>query len=60
MKTFTLEEIESAIWDQGGFCANCGEYYDSIEPDAREYHCYCCEENKVYGAEELLIMGLVE
>lgn len=58
-KTFTLEEIEPAIEQNIGFCIKCGAERDCCEPDAREYHCEECGENKVYGAEELLIMGLV-
>ncbi len=45
--------------DYTGFCIKCGAERDSCEPDAREYECYECEEHTVYGAEELLIMGLV-
>ena len=29
-----------------------------VEPDARKYECDCCGEPKVYGAEELIMMGL--
>jgi len=38
-----------------GFCIACGEEADGCEPDARRYPCACCGENKVYGAEELLV-----
>ena len=31
---------------------------ERIEPDARKYTCACCDKPKVYGAEELLLMGL--
>lgn len=51
-----IEAIESD--DYIGFCIECGaEHYD-IEPDAREYTCESCEKSKVYGAQEILIMGL--
>jgi hypothetical protein len=58
---FKLEEIEDALRDGNvGYCIKCGaEKYD-CEPDAREYACDECEEHAVYGAEELLVMGLVE
>lgn len=50
-----MEMIESD--ENAGFCLACGEEADSIEPDAREYECESCGESKVYGAEELLLMG---
>ncbi len=43
-----------------GICLDCGEYRDMCEPDAREYPCEGCGENKVYGLEELLVMGKIE
>jgi hypothetical protein len=42
-----------------GFCLGCGEDCSGIEPDARKYECDSCGEKKVYGLEELMIMGLV-
>jgi hypothetical protein len=41
--------------DNPGFCIACGEEADGCEPDARGYECEACGENKVYGAEELLM-----
>lgn len=41
--------------DNPGFCIACGEEAEDCEPDAREYECLVCGENKVYGDEELLI-----
>lgn len=58
-KTFSLEEIQDAIEEQGGFCIECGEPAYGVEPDARGYECENCGRNAVYGAEELLIMGFV-
>ena len=43
--------------DNPGFCLNCGEEQDGCEPDARGYECECCGAHKVYGAEEVLLMG---
>lgn len=57
--TFDLEQIEEAMECMTGFCTNCGAERECCEPDAREYDCEECGENKVYGAEELLMMGLV-
>jgi hypothetical protein len=51
-----IEAIESD--DYIGFCIECGAEHYGIEPDAREYTCESCEKCKVYGASEILIMGL--
>lgn len=37
-----------------GFCVACGSEVDGIEPDAEKYTCEACEEDTVYGAQELL------
>jgi hypothetical protein len=57
--TFTLEQIEEAMDNGSGFCIACGEERDCCEPDACEYECDACGQRKVYGAGELLIMGMV-
>jgi len=57
--TFSIEQIEEAMESQSGFCTACGEESDCVEPDARRYECNNCGENRVYGAEELALMGLV-
>lgn len=59
MRHFDLEDITEAMEDYGGFCTACGERADGVEPDAHEYECESCGTRKVYGAGELLIMGLV-
>jgi hypothetical protein len=54
--------VELAMVLQGndeGFCLACGESNDGVEPDARRYECQCCGLPKVYGIEELTLMGLV-
>lgn len=51
-----LEAIESD--DHMGFCLACGCEAYGVEPDAREYTCESCEKPKVYGAEEILMMGM--
>lgn len=58
-QTFTIEQIIEARENYEGFCTNCGAVRECCEPDAREYPCEDCGENAVYGAEELVIMGLV-
>lgn len=39
-----------------GICIACGEDAEGCEPDARGYTCDCCDENAVYGAEELMLI----
>ena len=55
----TTEQIINAIErdDNLGFCLACGAEASGVEPDARRYRCESCGEPKVYGAEELLMMG---
>lgn len=54
----SFEEAEQADNDGLGFCLACGET-QGAEPDARRYACDCCGARKVYGAAELVLMGLV-
>ncbi len=56
---FTVEVIKEAIENQQGFCLSCGTVHDYIEPDARGYKCDECEADKVFGAEEIILMGRV-
>lgn len=52
------EAFEAAIRDgTQGVCLACGAEADGVEPDARKYNCETCDEPRVYGLEELLIMG---
>ena len=37
-----------------GLCIACGAERGQCEPDAQEYECEECEQNTVYGAQELL------
>lgn len=39
-----------------GICLACHNDQPYCEPDAREYECEVCGENKVYGAQEILFM----
>lgn len=57
---FPLEQIQEAMENQSGFCIECGAERDGCEPDARNYPCDECGKNKVFGAEELAMMGMVE
>lgn len=58
----SADELIRAIEEDDclGFCLACGEMACGVEPDAREYTCESCGARRVYGAEELLIMGEFE
>ncbi len=45
--------------DNPGFCIACGSEHEACEPDAQNYECMDCGAHKVFGAEEILLMGLV-
>jgi hypothetical protein len=62
MILFSLEQLEPALSSDEsiGFCIECGAEHYCCEPDAREYKCEECEQFTVYGAQEILLMGLVE
>ena len=47
-----------ALGEDSGFCLACGADADGVEPDARQYECCSCGEYKVYGREEIIMMGL--
>jgi len=53
-------ELTELSDDMNGFCIACGNLQEGCEPDAREYVCEECGEKKVYGIEELAIMGYVK
>lgn len=56
----SLEQLTRSIESDSneGYCLACGEEAYGVEPDARKYNCESCDKPKVYGAEELLMMGL--
>lgn len=60
MISITEETYHSMCEDSGGFCLDCGEEAYGVESDAREYTCDSCGRPRVYGIEELLLMGLLE
>lgn len=57
----TPKQAERAVSNGSkGFCLACGKSSTShVEPDARRYTCESCKAPKVYGIEELMIMGLI-
>ncbi|NDG20010.1 MAG: hypothetical protein EB117_17345 [Betaproteobacteria bacterium] len=50
-------EIEAMDETGDGFCLACGNE-QRAEPDARRYECHACGARKVFGAQELALMGL--
>jgi len=58
MPKITIDRIIEAVQadDHLGFCLACGEDAYGVEPDARGYTCEECDEPKVYGAEEVMLM----
>jgi hypothetical protein len=55
-----MEAVEESMTglSNPGFCLACGAEHDGCEPDARNYECEECGERKVFGAEEILMMGV--
>ena len=50
--------LEAAQCHDGrGFCMACGAEAECVEPDARNYRCENCQEDQVFGAEEIFIMN---
>ncbi len=58
----TLEEYLEYREDYIGVCLECGGIQEHVEPDTRYRPCDSeeCGALQVFGAEELLIMGMVE
>lgn len=52
----TLERAANA--GNVGFCLACGKKVAGCEPDMRKGECPHCAALKVYGAEEMVLMGL--
>lgn len=54
------DAFEEHMDSSDGFCTACGEWTGGgCEPDARKYECEMCGEHAVYGAEEMMVMGMV-
>jgi len=59
--TLTFDEYAAANHEMNGFCLACGaESMGPCEPDARNYPCEECGKNKVFGAEECMMMGVID
>ena len=59
--TISEHEYHQHQNDYDGCCLSCGEWTSGgVEPDAEGYECESCGAAEVFGAEQLLIMGIVE
>ena len=58
--SMTEDEYHAAQDEDTGYCLACGATHFGVEPDARDYECEECGALKVHGAEEVMIMGLIE
>lgn len=54
----SIELVMALGHDNCGFCLACGTDVEGIEPDMRKARCPECGADKVYGGEELALMGL--
>ncbi len=61
-KSLTLDRVMAAAESQmfgmenPGFCIACGADADGCEPDACNYPCEDCGENKVFWSSEIMLM----
>lgn len=53
----SLEQLERADANYEGFCLACGTTH-RIEPDAHGDECPSCGKPKLFGAMELMLMGV--
>lgn len=54
----TKEDFERLNEENGGICLACGALQDSgIEPDVEGYTCSECNEDKVCGIEQAVLLG---
>ena len=59
MSKLNIDDVIAAAENEEeyiGFCLACGDEAYGVEPDARRYECESCGEQKVYGAQEILLM----
>lgn len=55
----SIELVGTMSENNEGFCLACGEVNHGVEPDVRKGECEYCHASKVYGPDELALMGLV-
>lgn len=61
MKVVSEAELLEHADAYDGVCKACGEWTcGGVEPDAERYECDACGESAVYGAEQAMLLGIVE
>lgn len=60
MFSCTTEEFADHTDAHDGICLECGEWQEGVEPDAEDYTCDACGEDKVVGAEQALLLGKLQ
>jgi Zn finger protein HypA/HybF involved in hydrogenase expression len=63
VKTTTIDESNyaDATENYRGWCIDCKEFTrDNTEPDAENYDCPQCLQRNVVGAEQAMLLGLIE
>lgn len=56
-----FEDVMDALQDNLGWCTECQDFTtEQVEPDAARYRCSACRKMTVYGAEQALLLGLLE
>lgn len=54
-------DFADAVDSYTGWCTACQEFTrEATEPDAEEYDCPVCEDYTVMGAEQALMLGIIE
>jgi len=57
----SIGSFEQACEEYEGYCTACQAFTrGECEPDARKYECPDCGQRTVYGAEEAMMMGLLD
>jgi hypothetical protein len=51
------DEYLDLVANDLGLCVSCGSERDCVEPDAERYPCEECGSRKVYGVEQLMLLG---
>jgi hypothetical protein len=53
------DRYDRLLAENRGMCLGCHHEQEGVEPDARELTCNECHDDFVFGAEELMLMGLI-
>ncbi len=54
-------DYRDACENYTGWCTGCHDFTrDGTEPDAEGYDCPACEQNLVMGAEQALMLGIID